>query len=150
MSPVPTLARLALAAGALLTVACGSPAPTARAAATPESVIAHLKAAGLPISKPVIYTAETDTNKLLGRPNQYTAKANWHDDRAPDGDDGTTVEIFATDADRKTRQDYVAAIAKTPIFAEYAYSRGLVLLRVSGKLTPDQAAEYERALQTLS
>jgi hypothetical protein len=147
--------RLAPVVLLVLSIACTAPSGAApppsatQPASTPEAVIAHLKAAGLPITGEVVYTAETDTNKLLGRPGQYTAKANWLDARAPEAGDANTVEIFATDADRKTRQDYVAAAAKSPIFAEYGYAKGRVLLRVAGRLSPDQAAEYDRALQTL-
>ena len=36
--------------------------------------------------------------------------------------------------------------AGSPLFAEYEYRKGTVLLRLSHYLTPHQAAEYKRAL----
>jgi hypothetical protein len=48
---------------------------------TPEQIIAALKSAGLPIGAVRSYTASTDPNKLLGRPGQYTGKANFRDRR---------------------------------------------------------------------
>lgn len=158
MNPVRCLALLVLVTlGCTPTAAPAQPVAVSQSAPTPESVIAHLKAAGLPITSDIVYTAETDPNKLLGRPSQYTAKASWKDPRVDDplkSDEpgiwtGGTVEIFATDADRQTFQTYVAEMAKTPLLAHYGYARGRVLLRVAGRLTPDQAAEYDRALQTL-
>jgi hypothetical protein len=116
-----------------------------------------LKVAGLPIGEITIFTAETDANKLLGRPHQYIAKASWHDTRLPAPsdpksigvDDGGSIELFATEEDAKTRFDYVDAITRSPMFAEYHYLHGLVFLRVSGKLTPTQAAEYKTVFDTL-
>ena len=35
--------------------------------------------AGLSIGEVIDYTAETDPNELLGRPNQYTSKTNFAD-----------------------------------------------------------------------
>lgn len=120
---------------------------------TPETVIAALKAAGIPIEAEIVYTATTDPNSLLGRPNQYIGKAAWRDARiTAEGDPdsaGGTVEIFASTGDRQRRQDYVAEIAKTPIFAEYAYANGMVLVRVSHKLLPTDADGYARAVAAL-
>ncbi len=57
------------------------------------------------------------------------------------------MEVFATEADMQTRKTYVEAIARSaPIFAEYDYVAGVVHLRLSSNLTPDQAAVYQRAL----
>jgi len=119
----------------------------------PEAVLSALQKAGIPIAKSEIYTAETDTNKQLGRPNQYIAKANWADSRLqqPAGDmAGGTVEIFKSEADLKARKDYVDNIGKAmPMMAQYQYSKGLVLIRLEKALTPEQAAEYEKVLNSL-
>lgn len=146
------LAGLMLAV--LVLLACS---PATAKAPTPDSVLAAFKAAGLPIAETVIWTADSDPDKLLGRPNQYVASASWHDSRLPfsegfSTDSGGTVEIFASEADLKTRRDYIEAIAKAPLIGghRYTFARDRVLLRVSGALTPDQAAEYERALATLN
>jgi len=50
---------------------------------TPDDVFAALKSAGLPIGAVRSYTASTDPNELLGRPGQYTGKANFRDRRLP-------------------------------------------------------------------
>lgn len=62
---------------------------------TAEEISAALKAKGLLIGTVVVYTAETDTNKLLGRPNQYTSKVNFADTSLdqPDPNDPDTDSI---------------------------------------------------------
>ncbi|WP_145964113.1 hypothetical protein [Chromobacterium phragmitis] len=119
----------------------------------PETVLSALKKAGIPIAKEVVYTAETDSNKLLGRPNQYVAKANWADGRLSQPQEdmaGGTVEIFKSEDDLKARKEYVERIGKTmPMMAQYQYHNGLVLIRLDKALTPTQAAEYEKALHSI-
>jgi hypothetical protein len=104
-----------------------------------------------------VYTADSDPNKLLGRPGGYTSKADFTDDRAkPDLDDevqkGGSVEVYEDPADAKERADFIAStLKKMKIFGtEYHYLNGGILLRVSGELTPDEAAAYETALSKLS
>jgi hypothetical protein len=129
--------------------------PTAAAPPpSPAVVIGHLKASGIPIQGEITYTDATDTNNLLGRPHQYIGKAVWRDGRVketgdPGLDTGGTVEVFANTDDCTARAQYVAGIARTPMFAEYDYTHGSVLVRVSQKLIPSQAREYEKALATL-
>jgi hypothetical protein len=101
-------------------------------------------------------TASTDPNNLLGRPGGYTSKADWTDSRSkPKLDDevqrGGSVEVYDDPAAAEERAKYIADTLKAAkIFGtEYHYLNGGVLLRVSGALTPDQAAEYEAALKTL-
>lgn len=103
-----------------------------------------------------VYTAATDPNKLLGRPGGYTSKADFTDNRAkPKLDDevqnGGSVEVFEDLAAAEDRAKFIADTLKAAkIFGtEYHYINGGILLRVSGALTPDQAAEYEAALKTL-
>lgn len=162
------LAALLLAL-ALLTAACGgsaapptatatkasaapSPSPTPTPQPSPASaadIVAAAKAAGLPVAEVTVFTSDTDSNHLLGRPHQYTGKATWHDSRlsagsSPDISDGGSIETFATVDDLHARANYVENLAKTPIFAEYDYvsEKGLFFFRLSGKLTPDQAMAY--------
>lgn len=103
-----------------------------------------------------VYTAATDPNNLLGRPGGYTSKADFIDDRAkPKLDDevqnGGSVEVYADPVDAEERAEFIAdTLDKMKIFGtEYHYLKGGTLLRVSGALTPEQAAEYEAALKTL-
>lgn len=128
------------------------PTPTAKYAA---AVVAALKAKGLPIGSVIVYTAATDPNHLLGRPNGYDSKASFTDTRIKPSDStqgnvdaGGSVEVFAAAADAQARKTYIQAAEKSaPIVGtEYDYVTGRVLLRVSSVLTPDQAQQYEAAL----
>lgn len=139
----------------LALAACGgsTATPTPRPISA-EAAIAQLKTAGFPIGEMVVYTAATDQNNLLGRPNQYVSKATFRDTRLPVGDplevaSGGSVETFATEADMLARKTYIEGIAKSPPFAEYDYGQGRILLRLSSKLTPDQALAYQQALATV-
>jgi len=103
-----------------------------------------------------VYTAETDPNKLLGRPGGYMSKTAFSDSRIKPALFGTTqdsvngggsVELFADEDAATARRNYVQELGKRlPILTEYDYQSGPVLLRVSRNLTPEQAAEYESAL----
>ena len=48
---------------------------------TAEEICNELKNNNNNIGKIVVYTEETDSNNLLGRPNQYTSKVNFADNR---------------------------------------------------------------------
>ena len=48
---------------------------------TAEEITNKLKEKGLNIGKIVVYTEETDTNNLLGRPNSYISKTVFADTR---------------------------------------------------------------------
>ena len=121
------IARRYLLAAVMLTAAtaCSSaptpsasaPAPAAAlepepvAARTAEQVVSDLAAAVGSVKPGVVYTAETDPNKLLGRPNGYTSKASFTDSRikASDVRDtssgsvdlGGSVEVYADEAQRR-------------------------------------------------
>lgn len=140
-------------------------APTATmaplsASLSDQLIIDAFKAAGLPMGPVIIYTAETDPNKLLGRPNGYIAKANWHDTRVAatpevpteeiDISTGGGIEIYPDEAGAKARKDYIDGLGQAmPMLVEYTYVRGPILLRVSKELTPAQAEEYKAALDTI-
>lgn len=167
-----SLASIALLAALLTLVACGSgsaakttpPAsPTPKiphAGQTADQILVGLKAKGLLIGASVTYTAETDQNKLLGRPNQYIGKVNFKDTRIPDSsnqgvdisvDDGGSIEVFVNQADAQKRFQYLQTISSSAsIFAEYEYLDGVAILRISHQLTPDQAKAYETAFKTLT
>jgi hypothetical protein len=150
---------LAIAAAALFLAACGGsgtplPAPgTSGKTLSAQQVLDQLKAQGVPIGASVVYTAETDVNHQLGRPNGYVAKANFNDTRLKPADDfstdaGGSVEIFSNSDGATARKKYIDDIGKAlPMLSEYSYINGGILLRVSSTLTPAQAAEYEAALK---
>lgn len=123
---------------------------------TTARVIAWFMHSKIPIATSDIAMVDekTDSNKLLGRPHQYTEKAMWKDARTgetgePSLETGGTVELFANEEDAKTRFDYVDKLSATPMLAEYHYLRGPVLVRLSKDLSPSQAKEYEAALAVM-
>jgi hypothetical protein len=123
---------------------------------TAEDVVNALRNAGLPIGEVEVYDATTDPNKQIGRPNGYTAKANFHDtrfeltrtrDNQLDSSSGGSVEVFADHAAAQARAEYLATVTKgmAPL-TEYDYVQGTTVLRISNAATPEQAAAYENAL----
>jgi hypothetical protein len=125
---------------------------------TAEQIVARLAAKIPTVTPGIVYTAQTDPNQLLGTPHSYTSKAAFTDSRinpaeANDTEIGSielggSVEVFANDADARARKDYLDQIVKDlPIdVSEYSYLHGPILLRVSRRLTPTQATEYQAAL----
>jgi hypothetical protein len=125
--------------------------------------VAALKATVPTISDVIVYDEASDPNSLLGRPGQYVSKAGFHDSRLAGQESlddapfavvkGGDVEVWSTDQGAQERADYVGGIVNSPAGAifgpEYMYRIGPVLLRVSGKLTPPQASEYDRALASV-
>jgi len=141
------------------TIPTATPTPTpAHMGQSADQILQGLKAHGLSISESFTYTADNDVNKLLGRPGQYVGKLNFKDTRITSTErgigisvrDGGSIEIFATITDAQNRFTYIQAISKSsPLFAEYEYLDGLVILRISSQLTPVQAKAYEAALKAL-
>ncbi|MFE5582577.1 hypothetical protein [Kitasatospora sp. NPDC056531] len=149
-APTPTLTAAASAAGTA--AATGSPKAAPPAAGQDAAAIAaKIKKVVHTAATTTNITAADDPNKLLGRPHQYTSATVITDSRIEDAnakgaDRGATVEVFATAEDAKARAAYIEAIGKAqPIFAEYDFLHGTVLVRVAKALTPDQAAEYDKA-----
>ena len=122
-----------------------------------DEVLQGLKDEGMPIGESIAYTAKNDPNELLGRPNQYTSKVTFEDTRLKpdpmaekfDVLNGGSIEVFENQDDATVRKEYLKGIGKVPLFAEYSYREGTVLLRLSHRLTPEQAAEYEDALKAV-
>jgi hypothetical protein len=138
-----------------------APQTTPRSEMTAEQVIARL-APRIPTARlSIVYSAQTDPNQLLGTPNLYVSKAAFTDTRIDPAQAketeigsvelGGSVEVFLDEADARARKQYIdETIADLPIdVSEYSYVRGPVLLRLSRRLTPEQAAEYESALGAL-
>lgn len=173
-----SLAIVALVA--LLAAGCGSTAtgsgpaasPTATRTATPASVhptsaapailtasqvTAALRQAGLPITKVTAYTAADDPNHLLGRPGQYTSKTEFadtgiHGEAGNGVAAGGSVEVYPAAGQAMTRARYIQRIvqAAPALGVEYDYVAGDVVLRVSGQLTPAEAAGYGKALAKIT
>jgi hypothetical protein len=130
------------------------PAPKEKTEYTATEVLQAFKDAGLPLGRVEEYTAETDPNGLLGRPNQYIGKLNFEDTRKGDPESDTltggTVEVFDSQDNLATRKKYTEAISESAsMFAQYIYAHKNILLRIDHQLTPDQAKEYEAVLNNL-
>ncbi len=130
--------------------------PTLSTPPDATEVVQRLENEGLPIGGVETYNAENDPNELLGRPGQYTSKANFKDTRLESEPfsegfnirNGGSVEVFETEEEAKRREEYLRTISEaTSMFAEYSYRDDRVLLRLSRRLTPEKAEEYETALQ---
>lgn len=117
-------------------------------------VVEGLRSAGLPIGAVTVFTETTDPNTGLGRPGQYSSKASFADTRIGtevDGvDGGGDVEAFDDAGSLGERADYLAGFADGQLLGGwYQYTAGNAILRLAFDLTPDQAQEYEIALQNL-
>src|SRR5215216_4085018 len=108
-----------------------------------ESVAAALRASTLPVVDVLVLTPESDPDKLLGRPNQYTDRVSWQDARAS-GD--ASLEIFSNLASLQARKLLLESRnVQDGRPHEYIYDRPerRMLLRIPRTLTPEQAREYE-------
>jgi hypothetical protein len=117
-----------------------------------ETAIAFMKAAvadkaRFPVKDATTYTAETDPNKLLGRPGQYLVKMGW---KLEGGD--ATIEVFRNADDAKKRADYVEQIGKnSPMFLQYVYlnPKRSAVLRLPKELTPSAAKAWQAMFEAL-
>lgn len=134
-------------------VGCGD-SKTNTTSLSASQYIEKLKESGHPIGLVIDYTAETDPNKMLGRPNQYTSKSNFADTTIeqldPTDPDGGSVEVFKTKKDAENRKKYIDSIGESmPMLTEYSYINGTALLRLSKSLTPDQAEKYKETFMEI-
>lgn len=116
---------------------------------TAEQVIVKLQEAGLPISNVVVYNEKSDPNGKLGRPDEYTSKANFSDPAHEDIDKTSpdnTIEVFTTEADAKLRAEYVKSVTKGTMISQYIYQIGVYVLRIDYDVLPADAQKYEQAL----
>ena len=135
------------------------PPQAAHSGRTADQILQGLKSHGLPIGVSFTYNAANDLNHDLGRPFQYIGKVNFKDTRISSTEqgaaisvsDGGSIEVFANESDTMHRFSYLQALSKSgsPFFVEYEYLDGVVILRISSQLTPDQAAKYQAALKAL-
>lgn len=130
-----------------------TPTPTLEKDLSANAIAAAVRTKVATITDVVALTAETDSNQLLGRPNGYTQATVLSDSHGacpPDGpgtDCGATIEVWGSQSDAQARSDYIQSILKQSpeLGSEYDTVGGNVLLRVTGKLTPDQAKPYQEA-----
>ena len=125
-----------------------------------ENVLEHFISSDIGVDQSITYTAQSDPNERLGRPGQYVGKINFTvsgikiDD--PESDDkflvenGGSIEVFLNEEDAKKRSDTIKNLMDgvfVPI--EYHYIKDNVLIRLSQKLTPDQAEKFNEALNNM-
>jgi hypothetical protein len=146
------LATNTAAAASASIVPTVSPAPAPRPAPDAASVAELLKSKIASITAVTVVTEALDTNKLLGRPGQYTSAAWIADSGGTVGgtgiDGGAVVEVFATAADAQARSEYILATLKKLGVAygtEWHHLQGTTLLRVSGQLSPSVNGEFTAA-----
>jgi hypothetical protein len=137
--------------------ACSTEAPPPRTADTIVKAIAAKVATARP---GFVYTADTDPNHLLGTPNGYTSEATFTDNRISPAatagvrpgsvQKGGSVEVFPDASGAAIRQQRLARMENdAPLLgSEYTFTNGQALLRVSGRLTPAQAAQYAAAFRS--
>ncbi|MFI6534791.1 hypothetical protein ACIBHY_20220 [Nonomuraea sp. NPDC050547] len=136
-------AAAALALAGLLT-ACGGATTNKDTAA----IIGDLGANGVPAKLGTVHDENTDPNKLLGRPNGYLSKAEFTDSRVK-AERAGSVEVFEDASGAEARTEYIQALGKTPMLAEYTYVKGNVVVRVDKDMAPSDAKAYEDALNEI-
>ena len=112
---------------------------------TAQSIINELKTKEASHMKNItVITTKNDTNNLLGRPNQYTEKITWNDNRAAaDTSNDCTIEVFNNKKDASSRKTYIDSVTKAmPMLVQYITLKDNAVLRIEGALTPTQAKEY--------
>jgi hypothetical protein len=129
----------------------GDSSKSQKSKVTAQSVVDKLKEKeGNFMTGITVVTAENDDNKLLGRPNQYTEKIFWKDNRSTGDRTDSTVEVFNNKEDADARRQYIEGIIKSmPTFTQYIEQKNNVLIRIDGQLTPDQANEYLNIFKSL-
>lgn len=146
---------------------------------TAEEVVNKIKEKNSNVGEIVVYNEETDPNDKLGRPNQYTSKATFADNRLDQPQKITMEELnnneeyseYQTEEEKEnliksnndpvggtvevfeTKEDAEARKnyieALSSISSQYCYLIDKTLFRVEGDLTPTQAQEYETAFNEI-
>ena len=105
--------------------------------------MAQLVSAGVAVN-PATTTPQDDPNDLLGRPNGYVSRATFTipgvdalDDDPAGCDRGGCVEQWEDAAAAQQRLDYLEQMGDaSPMFAEYHYVRGELVLRIAKAADP--------------
>ena len=116
-----------------------------------ESYGEKLVAAGLPLADIVVVTEETDDNRMLGRPGQYSSKIYFVDERHRgegfEPNEQNSIEVFGSEEDATKRREYVqSVIDEMPMFNQYIIQSGSAVMRLDKAITPSEARAYEAAL----
>jgi hypothetical protein len=129
------------------TIAAHAPSTLITARHLTENVITAFKRAGIPITKVVFYTDETDPNHLLNRPGGYNLKVAWNDKRVDADDFNESIEVFDTPGGAAERVAYVSSF--TGILGQWVFqiANSNFVLKLDLSLTKAQAEQY-RAIMT--
>lgn len=125
---------------------------------TAGEILEELKTKNSNVTEVLVWTEDTDTNGKLGRPNEYTSKADFADSRVEQfattnaekleyGLDAGTIEVFETEADCDARYSYLKEFMDPSMGAfglnQYMYKYKKAIFRVSYDLKPSEAAIYK-------
>ena len=158
-SPTPAVTVTATVTPAAPTSASPSttPTPATPATVTAMGIVDAFVKAGLPATQAVAQTESTDPNAFLGRPGQYTERVSFDipggDTSAAVGetDRGGVIELWPSPAEAQARADYIQSVLKggTILGSEYDYVRGSALVRITGKVLPSVATQFQAALAAM-
>lgn len=159
-APLAASATVALAAPIAATPATPAAADTGKKAAKRDALARVQLTAGmvtqsfqrhqLPASQVQAVTSQNDPDGQLGKPNQYTSRADFIDTTlATSGDwslaNGGAVEVFDSVAGAARAKHQLQAGHGGSAPSELDYQAGTILLRLSPRLSQPQIADYEKA-----
>ena len=131
---------------------------------TAEEYLNDLKAKNSNVTEVLAWTEDTDVNGKLGRPNEYTSKADFSDSRVPEyftsqaekleyGLSGGTIEVFETEADCNARYSYLKQFLDPSMGAfglnQYMYKYKKAIFRVSYDIKPSEASTYKQQMDEI-
>ena len=129
-----------------------------------EEILTELKAKNSNVTEILAWTEDTDTNGKLGRPNEYTSKADFSDSRVQElaetpaekleyGLSGGTIEVFATEEDCNARYTYLKSFLDPSYGAfglnQYMYKYKKAVFRVSYDIKPSEAEIYKQQMDEI-
>lgn len=144
VSPAP--ADTAPSSPALAEEAAATPAPQAAHALAADEICSALLKDGMPVRTFYRYTADSDPDGLLGKPNGYTSRADFEDSES--GELRGIVEVFPDNASATLRLTSLATLDKSGDTAsEQRYRYDNVLLRLPAAFSAEKCLAYEESLR---
>ena len=130
---------------------------------TAEEILKELQEKNENVTDILVYDEETDTNDLLGRPGEYTSKADFSDARIQEfytteeekieyGLSGGTIEVFKSKKHCDARADYLKSFMTADTLVkldQYMYKYDKVLFRVSYSIVPSEAEVYKKQMDEI-
>lgn len=129
-----------------------------------EEILTELKGQNGNVTEILAWTEDTDVNGKLGRPNEYTSKADFSDSRVEEfattmaeklehGLSGGTIEVFATESDCEARYTYLKQFLDPSYGAfglnQYMYKYKKAIFRVSYDIKPSEANVYKEQMDAI-